>query len=290
MGRAGEVEDRHLPPTAELHRHEVRLGAARLGVEVGDVRPRLPRRPHREEARRRRLGVRHVHHDGRRTDGHPTAPADLEVDGPTRSERCGRAGGGAEAGAGVEDAHRVEGHEQRTVRARGGRSDPPRRAHEQGTRNDPYRGCHGHPGDPPHRTRARQSRPSPPPFGAGAQPARPQRRPRGRSSRSGRDERWWRDERQQRSLGPLQLLVAAAQLAGRVALLGDVAAEQLAGADVDRVVGEEPVEDVGLVAGVEPVEAEQLELLEVGALRTGDLEPALGAGVVPVEHAVARAR
>ena len=49
----------------------------------------------------------------------------------------------------------------------------------------------------------------------------------------------------------LQLLVALPQEPRRVALLGDVATEQLAGRDVDRVVLEEVVEDVGLVAAVE---------------------------------------
>src|SRR5205085_7748075 len=68
----------------------------------------------------------------------------------------------------------------------------------------------------------------------------------------------------------LELLVAAAQHAGAVAFLGDVATQQLSGADVDRVVLEDVVEDVGTVAGVEPVEAQLLHLLEVGAVGAGD--------------------
>src|SRR5690242_7899772 len=72
------------------------------------------------------------------------------------------------------------------------------------------------------------------------------------------------------ALGLLQLLVARAKQAGAVALLGDIAAEQLAGADVDRVVPEEAVEDVGLVAGVEPVQLQGLHLLEVRAIRGDD--------------------
>src|SRR5438874_69009 len=64
----------------------------------------------------------------------------------------------------------------------------------------------------------------------------------------------------------LQLLVAAPQEATRIPLLGDVAPEQLASADVDGVVREEVVEDVGLaLAGVEPAQPELLHLLEVGA-------------------------
>src|SRR5262249_61114874 len=68
-----------------------------------------------------------------------------------------------------------------------------------------------------------------------------------------------------RGLGPVpELAVTRPQEPARVALLGDVAAEELARADVDRVVGEEPVEDVRLVARVEVVEADHFHLLEVG--------------------------
>src|SRR5687768_9764340 len=69
--------------------------------------------------------------------------------------------------------------------------------------------------------------------------------------------------------GGLQLLVAGLEQAARVVLFGDVAAEQLARTDVDRVVAEHGVE-VGEDAVIEVAESERFELLDVGAIRGSD--------------------
>src|SRR2546423_430470 len=108
-------------------------------------------------------------------------------------------------------------------------------------------------------TRRRAQRPAPPPVtstkpAAGADTATP----RGTRAR----------------LAPgLELLVAAPQQAAAVAFLGDVTAEQLARLDVDRVVLEDVVEEIGLVAGIEPAESELFHLLEIRAVGSGDLHP-----------------
>ena len=66
-----------------------------------------------------------------------------------------------------------------------------------------------------------------------------------------------------------------------VALFGDVATEQLPGLDVDGVVAEEAVEDVGGVrSGCVLQHTEQLRLLEVGAVGTGDLHALGELGIV----------
>ena len=78
----------------------------------------------------------------------------------------------------------------------------------------------------------------------------------------------------------LQQLVALPQHACAVALFGDVATEQRAGRDVDGVVLEEVVEDIGLVTRVEAVQLQRLHLLEIGTVRRHERDRLVGVAVV----------
>ena len=78
-----------------------------------------------------------------------------------------------------------------------------------------------------------------------------------------------------------QLRVADLEQAHRVALFADVTAEQLTRVDVDGVVAEEVVEDVGLaVGGAVPEQLQRLGLLEVGAVGGRDRHLRVELGVV----------
>ncbi len=76
-------------------------------------------------------------------------------------------------------------------------------------------------------------------------------------------------------------LVAAVEEPHRVVLLGDEAAEKLAGADVDRMVREDVVEEPqGLLGARHRQHTELLGLDVVGPRRAGDLHPPRDRGLV----------